>query len=158
MSLEILDPEETRMMRALIKRHEGAVRFHNGNHRPYQCPAGKWTLGIGRNIEERGISDEEAEHLLGNDLEYCRAELTNHVPGYPQLNAVRKAVLVDMCFNMGWTRLSSFKRMLAAVNGGYWAQASAEMVDSKWFQQVGSRGWRLAGMMETGVWPNDVAV
>ena len=62
----------------MLKRHEGEVRSEDGRHVAYQCPDGKWTIGIGRNVDEDGgigLSDEEVDFLLKNDLDRCEAEL-----------------------------------------------------------------------------------
>jgi GH24 family phage-related lysozyme (muramidase) len=61
----------------MLKRHEGEVKT-NGRHVAYKCPAGYWTLGVGRNIDPEngiGLSEEEVNFLLQNDLDRCEAEL-----------------------------------------------------------------------------------
>ncbi|MCD8492154.1 MAG: hypothetical protein LRY51_09745 [Geovibrio sp.] len=94
-----------------IIRHEGAVR-RRGRHIPYKCPAGKLTLGYGRNIEENGISDEEAVLLLKNDLTASERELSLCFLWFEKLNEVRREALINMVFNMGISRLKGFKKML----------------------------------------------
>ena len=89
---------------------EGTKRLHNGNHAPYDCPAGYTTIGYGRNIQTNGISENEAERMLMNDLTGCVALLERNVKFWEKHNDSRQSVLIDMCFNMGWGKLSQFKK------------------------------------------------
>lgn len=124
-----------------LLRHEGYRQF------PYKCSAGKLTIAIGRNIEERGVSKDEAMYLLHNDIVICNQELNLVYPIIKVLSQERHNVLVNMCFNMGIRRLSQFKKMWAALNIGDYEEASKQMLDSKWARQVGSRAIELAKIM-----------
>ena len=138
-------------LREQLKRHEGAVTDKRGNHKPYRCTAGKLTLGYGRNIEDRGITDAEAEHLLDCDIIKSTSELSSALRFYSQLDDVRQAVLINMHFNLGLGRLLTFRKTLAAIGQGDYKTASAEMLDSRWARQVGSRAVELAEQMRTGM-------
>ena len=127
----------------LIKKHEGLCL------KPYRCTAGKWTIGYGRNLEDNGISPTEAEQLLKNDVQRCYREC-NTLACWNNLDETRRAVLIDMCFNLGITRLKTFKKMLAALEKGYFVRASYEMLNSKWATQVGHRATELAELMKKG--------
>ena len=129
-----------------LKRHEG-LRL-----KPYRCTAGKLTIGYGRNLEDVGISNAEAEAMLSNDLERCANEVAKHVDAFDKLNDARQAVLVNMCFNLGIAGLIKFKKFIAAVNDGFFELASKEMLDSRWAKQVGSRAIELSEQMKTGEW------
>jgi len=129
-----------------IKRHEG-LRL-----KPYRCTANKLTIGYGRNIEDAGISEDEAELLLFNDLARCTKEIEKHVKAFNKLNDARQSVLVNMCFNLGINGLLKFKKFLAAVNDGFVELAAKEMLDSRWAKQVGSRAIELSEQMKTGAW------
>jgi lysozyme len=118
--------------------------------KPYRCSAGKLTIGIGRNIEDVGITEEEALVLFGNDISRVIAEIDKNIPAFSSLDEIRKRVLVDMGFNLGIRRLMKFRRMLAALEDGDYSQAAVEMMDSRWARQVGSRAERLKNMMKTG--------
>ena len=118
--------------------------------KPYRCSAGKLTIGVGRNLEDVGLTEEEALLLLGNDISRVITELDQNIPAFSSLDEIRKRVLVDMGFNLGISRLLKFHRMLAALEAGDWSQAAVEMMDSRWARQVGSRAERLKLMMETG--------
>ena len=128
-----------------IKEHEG-LRL-----KPYRDTIGKLTIGYGRNLEDIGLSLEEAEALLRNDLSRCEAEL-REVLGetYEALSPVRKAVLLDMIYNLGKSRFLGFKRMIAALKAGDFSRAAEEMLDSRWAAQVGRRAQFLAEKMREG--------
>lgn len=118
--------------------------------KPYQCPAGKLTIGYGRNLEDNGITEEEAEVLLENDIETAALALKNVYPWYTGLNYVRQAVLIDMVYNLGFSGFMKFRHMLKALAQGNYRQASVEMLNSAWSKQVGKRAARLAERMYTG--------
>lgn len=135
-----------------LKRHEGAVRNASGDHQLYKCPSDNWTLGYGRNVEDRGITEVEAEYLLGNDVLIAQRELIAAFPFFARLDDVRQAVLINMHFNIGLPRLRTFRNALAAIELGDWDKAAAEMLDSRWAAQVGRRAVELADQMRTGEW------
>ena len=132
---------------ALIVRNEG-IRLH-----PYRCPGGRLTIGIGRNLDDLGITKAEALYLLDNDIQRVEGELDEGLPWWRELSAVRQAVLIDMCFNMGFHGLFGFVRMLMALQRGDWSQAATEIRGSDYYSQVGARAKRLLRMIETDEWP-----
>ena len=113
----------------------------------YDCPAGYKTIGVGRNIEQKGITEDEALYLLGNDIEYFTEQLEENLIGFQELSEDKKAVLVNMAFNLGVNGLLKFKNMLAAITEERWEDASAEMLNSRWADQVGNRAIELAEAM-----------
>jgi len=127
----------------LIKKHEG-LRLN-----PYKCTSGKLTIGYGRNIEDNGISKQEAEIMLCNDISSCQNELDLNIPAWRDLSEPRRAVLVNMAFNLGYPRFSKFKKMLQAIKEKDFNRAAAEMLDSSWARQVGNRAIELAEIMKT---------
>lgn len=127
----------------LIKEGEG-LRL-----KPYQCTAGKTTIGYGRNLDDVGISESEAEVMLANDLAECEADL-NRFGWFPNLDEQRQAVLLDMRFNLGPSRFRRFRKMIAAVETGDYERAADEMLDSLWARQVGRRAHRNAALMRNG--------
>lgn len=130
----------------MLKRHEG-VRSH-----VYLCSAGYETIGVGRNISKSGmgLSDEEVDLLLENDIERVIKELSSEYPWFNTLDDVRKDAMIDISFNLGATRLRGFKRALAAMEVADYKAASTEFLDSKWARQVGGRALELADMIKTG--------
>jgi lysozyme len=127
-------------------RHEGLELL------PYKCTAGKLTIGVGRNIEDRGISYDEAMFLLENDLMLYTAELEKSFPVVKDLNDVRVLTLLNMAFNLGITKLRQFKMMWAAIEDNDFEAASQEMLNSKWARDVGNRSLELSEQMRTGLY------
>ena len=124
-----------------LKRDEGVVLTL------YKCSAGKNTIGVGRNVDDRGITEDESDYLLGNDIDLCVDELEDNFTWYKNLSDARQRVLVNMCFNLGLTRLLGFKKFLAALEAEDWDRAAEEMLDSKWAVQVGPRSTRLRDLL-----------
>tara|TARA_R100000541_G_scaffold6375_1_gene13889 strand:+ start:54 stop:476 length:423 start_codon:yes stop_codon:yes gene_type:complete len=120
--------------------------------KPYKCTSGKLTIGVGRNLDDAGISEQEAFMLLDNDINKIINSLPFQFPFYSELNDARKAVLINMAFNIGMSGLFKFKNMLAAIRNGDFEQASYEMLDSVWAEQVGNRARQLANQMASGEW------
>ena len=115
--------------------------------KPYRDTVGKLTIGIGRNLDDVGISEHEAIAMLNSDIERTWADLDRIAPWWQGLDDVRKRVLLNMAFNLGIGGLAKFKNTLAAVKEGRYADAADEMLASKWANQVGDRATRLAAMM-----------
>lgn len=126
-----------------LRMHEGVEKF------PYKCTAGYLTIGVGRNIEERGLLDDEIDFLLDNDIEVVLNEVSVTFDWFFNLTEVRQRVVADMIFNLGLPRFKQFKNMIAALEEGDWSEAANQMMDSKWAKQVGARAERLRDMMET---------
>ena len=131
----------------LLVRHEG-IRL-----RPYTDTVGKLTIGIGRNLDDKGITEDEALYLLRNDVEEARRGLDKAIPWWLWLDEVRQAVLLDMAFNMGVRGLLGFIVTLPLIQEGRYAEAADAMLKSKWARQVKGRAAELAVMMRTGQWP-----
>lgn len=130
------------------------IRLHEGTRlKPYRDTVGKLTIGTGRNLDDVGISEAEAEILLANDLARAERELATLAPWSAGLDDVRRAVLLDMTFNLGAGGVAKFKRFLAAMERADWPDAATEMRNSKWWHQVGTRGSRLERMVVSGHWP-----
>jgi len=118
----------------------------------YLCTEGKQTIGVGRNIEDLGISHDEAMYLLDNDINRILKEMKRHSSFrmFADLSDNRKIVICNMVFNLGITRFLKFKRMIAALNLQKYDIAATEMLDSKWASQVGNRAQNLASLMREG--------
>lgn len=130
------------------------LRNHEGERLTvYQCTNKKYTIGVGRNLEERGISEEESEFMLQNDIEhFTNAVIRNIDVSY--CNEVRIAVLINMSMNLGINGLLRFKKTIAAIERGDFEHASKEMLDSKWAREDVSkaRSSELSSQLRTGEW------
>jgi lysozyme len=145
-----MNPENN--LRAMIKRHEG-LKLHS-----YRCSEEKLTIGYGHNLEAHGEADpgtitmQQAEKYLDEDIAEARKQCESII-GWDELGDVRRAVLIDMCFQMGLGGIKGFHRMLHWIAKGYYQQAALEMADSLWFrEQTPIRATELIIMMKTGEW------
>jgi len=135
---------------AALKQDEGSVVTPRGRHVPYKCPAGKLTIGYGRNLEDNGISEREALDLLTADAIQAQRDAASLIPNWLGLDDVRANVVANMAYNMGRAKLATFVKFIQAVNDKRYADAATEMTRSKWYGQVGHRAARLAQEMLTG--------
>lgn len=118
---------------------------------PYKCSEGFWTVGVGHNLDVKPLSMEAVEQILDDDLKDCIKEVTK-LGVWEGLDEVRQAVLIDMCFNLGFVGLCKFKKMFAAMVLEDYDEAAKEMLNSRWARQVGDRAFRLERMMARGEW------
>mgnify|MGYP001810437409 CR=1 FL=1 len=130
-------------LRAELIRDEGLRTM------PYRDTLGLMTIGVGRCIETRGISKNEALYLLDNDVKAIEQALDARIPWWRQQTDARQRALINMAM-MGIGRLMEFRRMLTAWAAGRYAEAAAEALDSKWAHQVGARATRVADMIRLG--------
>ena len=117
---------------------------------PYVDTKGKISIGVGRNLTDRGLSDDEIDYLLSNDITIAVTELDKQFHWWRSMSDARQNVLIDMCFNMGITKLLGFKKALAAMAKQDFEQAATEMLDSVWSKDVHGRADKLAQMMKSG--------
>jgi lysozyme len=127
-----------------LRRHEG-VRL-----KPYRDTVGKITIGVGRNLDDVGISNAEVDLLLQHDCEKVWTQMSA-LPWFLELDPVRQDVLLNMCFNLGYAGLMKFKNTLGLIQRQRYAEASIAMLGSKWARQVGKRANELADQMRTGM-------
>ena len=127
-----------------LERHEGYRRH------PYQDSVGKLTVGIGRNLDDVGLTRDEAQYLARRDVDRVCRELDDRLTWWRSLDEVRQRALADMGFNLGVPGLLGFRRMLAALEAGDYKTAAAEALDSLWARQVGQRATAIAGMIRSG--------
>lgn len=127
------------------------LRIDEGKRlRLYRCSAGKVSIGYGRNIEDNGISDDEAEYMLSNDLRRCLVELDRAFPWWRDLTVQQQRGLANLAFNLGMPKLKEFKLMLRALQNHDANAASAQALNSLWAKQVGARAHRVAAMLRAG--------
>ena len=154
------------MTEALMNRIKAQLVRHEGLRlKPYRCTAGKLTIGIGRNLDDRGISQKEAYAMLERDIQDCEQWLIDEIPEiYKKLDEVRQSVLLNMCISIPQSRfaplrepcylgingLLGFKNTLAFVKAGDWERAANNMLVSRWAKQVGRRAIELSELMRKG--------
>ena len=131
----------------MLRRHEG-VRSH-----AYKCSEDMITVGVGRNIDENGglgLSEDEIDYLLKNDITRVRQELTDAYFWFPALNEARQDAMIDISFNLGMTRLRGFVKAIEAMSREQFDIAADEFMDSRWSQQVGNRAVEVTEMIRSG--------
>jgi len=139
-----MTPEGKKKLKELLVSHEKYVQF------PYSDSAGHLTIGIGRNLSDRGISTTEAFYLLDDDIIYFSSKLRHFLPFFSALDENRQVALIDMCFNLGIQGLLNFNKMLSALERGDYEDAAKEALNSKWAEQVGERATCLADIIRNG--------
>ena len=126
-------------------RHEG-LRL-----RPWRDGRGRLTIGVARELEEQGISYQEAHELLEADIARCEAELMNEISEiYGSLNEARQIVLVNLCFILGIEGLLNYKQMLSFLAAGDWERAANGLLASRWAKFAGRRALELVEMLRKG--------
>lgn len=121
---------------------------------PYTDTVGKLTIGYGRNLSDNGISKEEAEIMFQNDLTVAVNSLKQYSWFLVQPDSIKRA-LINMCFNVGLSRLLGFRKMIDALIHRDYTRAAQEALNSKWARQVPNRAKDIAVMLRTG--NNDVS-
>tara|TARA_R100000234_G_C4955463_1_gene159313 strand:+ start:155 stop:565 length:411 start_codon:yes stop_codon:yes gene_type:complete len=130
----------TRLSKQLLY-HEG-IRL-----KPYRCSADKLTIGIGRNIEDVGITEEEAFYLLNNDIKKVVEQCQRNFEWFDGLNDLRKEAIVNLVFNMGFGKFLQFKKTIKHIENEEFELAGAELLDSRYAQQVGQRAIDVANQL-----------
>lgn len=137
---------------SVINRIKPMVKVHEGFRRkPYRCTAKKLTIGYGHNIEDMGVSESIAEMMLEEDLAIAFADASDVIGDdkFFMLPLSVQGAMTDMAFNLGKSRFSKFKKMIAALRSYDYALAAEEMLNSRWANQVGQRAVDLAQIVRT---------
>lgn len=132
-------------LKAMLTRHEGFKM------KPYRDTVGKLTIGIGHNLDDRGLSSQVIDMIFEEDMAEAEKTARQIVKSFDDLNEARQAAILDMAFNMGF-KLAEFKKTIAAIEDKDFDTAANEMLRSLWAQQVGSRAQELAQIIRTGEW------
>lgn len=130
---------------------EQLIRHEEYREKLYKDSVGKWTIGVGHNIEDKGLHPEVIDLQLDIDI-YEASDDCKTLYGviYTEMRYNRQRVLINMMFNLGYNKLKGFKKFKRALELGDYDTAADEMLDSKWATQVGSRATELAEQMRKG--------
>tara|TARA_R100000544_G_scaffold36473_1_gene24874 strand:+ start:696 stop:1118 length:423 start_codon:yes stop_codon:yes gene_type:complete len=131
----------------MLKVHEGVETY------AYKCSENKTTIGVGRNVDKAGglgLSDDEVDYLLQNDIDRVILELDSEYDWFSDLDDIRQDAMIDISFNLGQTRLRAFKKALSAMSEGDWDEAADQFMDSRWSEQVGIRAKNLTEIIRSG--------
>jgi len=115
------------------------------------------TFGIGHLITEEDpehgqpvgteVSKERVEEAFEKDCEWVVRDCHKLYDNFDDLPEEVQQIVANMMFNLGYPRLSAFKGMKAGVDSQDWNEAADQMVDSRWYRQVGARAERLVERM-----------
>lgn len=130
-------------LEAWIKYYEGYKAF------PYKDTTGNITIGWGRNLDGVGISVDEAQLMFNNDIGHAKRALQNQLFFVDQPEGVQMA-LINMCFNMGISKLKTFVKMIDALIHKNYTLAAMEALESNWAAQVGQRAKDVALVIREG--------
>lgn len=134
-----------------VDKLKGNLRRDEGiRGKAYMDTVGKITIGVGRNLTDVGLTDAEIDLLLTNDITRVALELDTNLPWWRQLDDDRQNALANMCFNLGINRLLEFHYFLKALKEERWADAVAELKNSRWAIQVGQRAIRIEAVIQGG--------
>lgn len=132
-----------------LKRDEGCKLSVYNDHLGFS------TIGIGRMIDQRkggGITQEEADYLLANDVKRVKAELVKTIPWFEALDECRQGALMNMAFQLGTAGLLKFKNSLSLIERGNYEDAGRELMNSVWANQTPDRAKRISEQVRTGKW------
>ena len=115
----------------------------------YKCTSGKNTIGVGRNLDDRGISNETAMQMLDEDIELIQHELKENISFFHTLPDIVQQALCNLVFNMGVSRFLAFKKTLVHLRNHEWDKAADELLDSKYASQLPNRSKRVADMIRS---------
>lgn len=143
----ILTPRDFNILSNL----EGMLKKHEGlSLKPYRDVVGKLTIGYGRNLDDNGIRESEAESMLQNDMYDALIEAKQVIDNFDTLSILRQVVIVNMIFNLGLNKFLEFKKTIVAINNNNFKTAASEMRNSNWYKQVGQRAEELCELMLKG--------
>lgn len=134
-------------LKKAIMEAEGEIKS-GGRHVVYKDSLGLETVGYGR-LLSRGFSQDEVELMLTNDIYDSVKELDKNLPWWRGLPETKMRALAEMCFNLGYPRLSGFKKMLKALERRDYPEAARQALDSKWARQVKGRADRIADLIRS---------
>ena len=130
---------------------EQISRDEGRRSKPYTDTVGKLTVGVGRNLTDVGLSEDEIDYLLANDIKRAQDGLSSY-PWYTALDPIRQAAITNLAFNLGIHGLLGFPHFLSAVAKQDWVTAASELANSVWARQVGARATRIEQQILSGTW------
>ena len=111
--------------------------------KPYQCSEGVWT--IGHSIT--WITEEESLHILAGRISKLHLDILDTLGWYKDMPPEIQGVIIEMCYQMGFSGFKKFKRAIANMQDKNWKGASDEMLDSRWAKQTPNRARRLSDIV-----------
>lgn len=124
------------------------IKFEEGDKaKMYKCPAGKWTIGAGINLEAQEMPQEVRDLWLTIILDSIKTELTKRRASYHFVHPDVFLVLIDMAYQMGVNGLFKFKNMIEAIDRKDYIEAAEHLLDSNYARQTPERANRNADLL-----------
>jgi lysozyme len=111
---------------------------------------GNPSIGVGRNLN-KPLSPEAIDFLWNEDFQEALAG-ANRFVWFKGLDEARQLAIIDMVFNLGYQKLSTFQQFLGLMEKGQYADAADDLETTAWYHQVGRRAVFLTNVIRTGVW------
>ena len=141
---------------------EAEIKYDEGvRYAPYLDSRGFQTIGVGHNMDAGPLpswwtfplTDDQVNTLLTADLQSALNDLDDFIPWWAALDDVRQRAMLNLCFNLGWSKFREFAQFQSFVKAGAYAAAGQDLGNTPWFKEVGERGPRIVAMIETGFSP-----
>lgn len=135
-------------IRKMLQADEGIA------YRPYRCTSGKLTIGIGRNLEDKNLSENVINLMLEEDVQEAEKG-ARQIFGeqFDTFSENRQLALINLVFNMGIKTFSTFINTIALMKAEKWVDASVALLDSRYAKQVKGRALRVAEMLSRDAFP-----
>jgi len=111
--------------------------------KPYQCSEGVWTIGHGLTW----LTEEESLHILTGRISQLHLKLLDDLDWYKDMPPEIQGILIEMVYQIGYSGVMKFKKMIANMIDKDWKGAATEMLDSLWAKQTPNRANRLADIV-----------
>ena len=126
-----------------INHHEGFVKH------VYDDSLGIPTIGYGFAIKDLVLEEDLCDEILLRKLRILGKSVIGKFPFFDSLPSDCKTVLMEMCYQLGVTGVSKFKKALKAMEDGDWEKAADEMLDSKWAKQTPNRAKEMSNIIRS---------
>ena len=121
-----------------IKKHEGF------EPKVYKCTEGYDTIGYGFAIKDLVLDEDIADLILMKKLHKLLQRILITFPWFKDVDDTAKAVIVNMCYQLGLSGFSKFKKTIYLLETEQYEEASVEMLDSLWAKQTPNRAKELS--------------
>lgn len=132
--------------------HEQLIRDEGMVLTPYRDSRGFLTVGVGHNLDAKGLSKRAALVILDDDINDAKTGLMAKWPWMRDLSPARLGAFINLAFNMGVGGLGTFKKFLSHAQASKWEKATEELLDSQYAKQVGDRAHRVARQLREDRW------
>ena len=133
---------DLKKLKQMLIKHEGKKLW------PYKCTAGKLTIGIGHNLDAKGISNAVADLMYEEDIMEVINDLHKIFENFNDLPEQIQLVLANMRFQLGDNGFRKFNKLIKSVERKDWKEMKINMANSLWYKQTNNRAKELIGLVE----------